>query len=166
MTGNGGVGIAGRPVRFDVVQGTFQIVSNSPAQPLVHTLTTAPTRNGNATVVLSVPPDTPTQTGIIRVTDVTTGQQITGNFQIQQVTIGGAVLAVLPTGTTTITGPDNTRCSSGVSVTYFIFGGTPPYTVATNFPQALTLTGVPVTRNGGFVHGHDQRRVLHRRSRS
>ena len=150
VTGNGGVGIPGRSVKFDVVQGSFAIVSNNPGQPLVQTLTVSTDGNGNAVVVLSVPANTPTQTGIIRATDVASGNQITGTFVIQQTTIGGQTLAVLPLGTTTITGPDSTRCSSGVTLTYYIFGGTPPYTVsAVPFPGAVTLTGVPVLKSGG-----------------
>ncbi len=149
VSGVGGLGVAGRSVRFEVVQGDFQLVTTNPAQPLVSTLTTTTDSNGNAVVVLSVSPDVPTQTGILRATDVTTGQQITGAFQILQMTIDGAVLSVLPLGTTTITGPDNTRCSTGVSVSYYIFGGTPPYRVETNFPQAITISGAPVTRSGG-----------------
>ena len=74
VTGNGGVGIAGRPVKFDVVQGNFSIVSTNPSQPLVQTLTVATDVTGNATVVLSVPADTPTQTGIIRATGRYDGQ--------------------------------------------------------------------------------------------
>lgn len=152
VTGAGGTGISGRAVRFDVVQGNFSIVSTNPAQPLVSTLTTTTDVNGNARVVLSVPADTPTQTGVVRATDVTTGNQVTGTFVIQQITIGGQTLSVLPLGTTTITGPDNQHCSSGVSVTNYIFGGTPPYQVGVNFPGAVTLSGVPVTRsNGAFV---------------
>lgn len=149
VTGNGGLGIRGRAVRFDVVQGTFQIVSTSPAQPLVQTLTVSTDQNGDASVILSVPADTPTQVGILRATDVTTGQQITGTFTIQQIATGGAVLSVLPQGTTTITGPDSAHCSTGVSVNYYIFGGTPPYQVATNFPQAVSISGAPVTKSGG-----------------
>jgi hypothetical protein len=149
VTGPVGVGIKGRAVRFDVVQGAFSIVSTNPAQPQVSTLTVVTDTNGDAIVVLAVPADTPTQTGIIRATDITTGNQITGAFEILQVTIGGAVLSVLPQGNTTITGPDNTRCSSGVTVTNYIFGGTPPYKVAVNFPQTVTLGGVPVLASGG-----------------
>ena len=149
VTGNGGVGIPGRSVKFEVVQGSFSIVSNNPSQPLVQTLTVATDGNGNAVVVLSVPANTPTQTGIIRATDVASGNQITGTFVIQQTTVGGQTLAVLPLGTTTITGPDATRCSSGVTVTNYIFGGAPPYQVAVNFPGAVTLTGVPVLKSGG-----------------
>jgi hypothetical protein len=149
VTGNGGNGIVGRSVKFDVVQGNFQLVSTNPAQPLVQTLTVTTDTNGNAVAVISVPANTPTQTGIIRATDLTSGQAVTGTFLLQQITIDGAVLAVLPQGTTTITGPDNAHCSSGVSVTNYIFGGTPPYTIGTNFPGAVTITPTTVTRNGG-----------------
>ncbi len=48
-----------------------------------------------------------TQIATIRATDVTTGNQVTGNFTIQEVVDGSAVLSVIPTGTTTITGPDD-----------------------------------------------------------
>ena len=150
VTGAGGVGIKGRSVRFDVVQGAFSIVSTNPAQPLVPTLTVVTDSNGDAVVILSVPANTPTQTGIIRATDVTTGSQVTGTFKILQVTTGGAVLSVLPQGNTTITGPDSAHCSSGVTVSNYIFGGTPPYQVAVNFPQTVTLGGVPVLASGGM----------------
>lgn len=149
VTGAGGVGLKGRQVRFDTVQGNFQLVSTNPSQPLVTTFTTTTDANGDAVVILSVPADTPTQSGILRATDVTTGQQITGSFLIQQMTVDGAVLSVLPLGTTTITGPDTATCSTGVTVTYFIFGGTPPYRVNTNFPQAIAIGGAPVTKSGG-----------------
>ncbi len=149
VTGNGGAGIAGRAVKFEVVQGSFSIVSTNPAQPLVSTLTVTTDSTGSAIVVLSVPANTPTQSGIIRATDVASGNQITGNFVIQQITVGGQTLAVLPLGNTTITGPDNTQCSSGVTVTNYIFGGTPPYHVAVNFPQYVTLSPTTVLTSGG-----------------
>jgi hypothetical protein len=149
VAGNGGAGIVGRQVRFDVVQGTFQLVSTNPSQPLVQTLTVSTDINGDAVAVISVPRDTPTQTGIIRATDVTSGQAVTATFVIQQIATNGTVLAVLPQGNTTITGPDNLRCSSGVNVTYYIFGGTPPYTIGTQFPQAVTISPTTVTQNGG-----------------
>ena len=150
LMGNGGTGLPSRQVRFDVVQGNFQIVTTNPAQPLAQTLTVVSDTLGNATAILSVPTDTPTQSGILRITDLASGQQITGAFDILQVTTGGEVLSVLPLGTTTITGPDNQHCSSGVVINYYIFGGTPPYTVSTNFPQAITIGGSPVLKSGGL----------------
>ena len=50
---------------------------------------------------------------------------------------------------TTFTGPDTETCSSGASATFYVFGGTPPYTIATNFPGAITISGNPVQRSGG-----------------
>jgi hypothetical protein len=149
VLGNGGVGLASRPLRFDVIQGNFSIVSTNPGQPLVQTLTVVSDNQGNANVVLAVPADTPTQIGLLRVTDVTSGNQITASFNILQMTVGGEVLSVLPRGNTTITGPDTLHCSSGVVLNYYIYGGKPPYTVQTNFPQYMTLGGTPVTKSGG-----------------
>ncbi|MCC6196474.1 MAG: hypothetical protein IT518_18635 [Burkholderiales bacterium] len=149
LTAGTGAALSGRQVRWDVVQGNFSLVSTNPAQPMVSTLTSTSDNSGNARVILSVPPNTPTQTGLLRATDVTTGNSVTGSFVVQQVTVNGDVLAVLPLGNTNITGPDKSTCSSGVTLNYFIFGGTPPYAVQLGFPQALTLAGVPVTANGG-----------------
>lgn len=149
VTGAGGAGIPGRQVRFDVVQGAFAIQTTNPGQPLVSTLTVVSDANGDAIVVLAVAANTPTQTGIIRATDLTTGNQVTGNFTILQVETGGQVLSVLPQGNVTITGPTVGVCSTGVPVTFYIFGGTPPYTVATQFPGAVTLAGTPVQTSGG-----------------
>ena len=62
---------------------------------------------------------------------------MTGQFTVSQVTDGSAVLSVIPNGTTTITGPLVNVCSSGVRVSYYIFGGTPPYTIAASFPDVV-----------------------------
>jgi hypothetical protein len=59
------------------------------------------------------------------------------------------VLSVAPTGTTTITGSAPNVCSAGVRVSYYVFGGTPPYRVVTNYPDAVALVGNPVPVNGG-----------------
>ena len=147
--GPGGAGIPNRQVRFDVVQGAYSIRTTNPGQPNVSTLTVVSDANGDASVVLAVAANTPTQSGVIRATDLTTGNQVTGNFTILQVETGGQVLSVLPQGTTTITGPTVGVCSTGVPVTFYIFGGTPPYTVSTQFPGAVTLTGSPVQTSGG-----------------
>ncbi len=149
LTGPGGGPLPNRQVRFDVVQGNFAIQSSNPATPLVSTLTVVSDANGNAVVGISIPVNAVTQIGVIRATDLTSLNQVTGQFTITQVTDGSAVLSVIPNGTTTITGPLQNVCSSGVDVAFYIFGGTPPYTVAVPFPQAVTLVGVPVLVNGG-----------------
>ena len=134
-------------MRFDVVQGNYSISSTAPGQPLVQSTTVTTDQNGNATVRLVVPANAATQIATIRATDVTGGSSVVGQFTIAQFVDGSAVLTVIPTGVTTFTGPDTTQCSSGGQATFYVFGGTPPYTVATNFPSAVTISGAPVQRS-------------------
>jgi hypothetical protein len=136
-------------VRFDVVQGSYSISSTAPGQPLVQSLTVVTDQNGTATVRLVVPVNAATQIATLRATDVTGGSSVVGQFTIAQFVDGSAVLTVIPTGKTTFTGPDTTQCANGGQATFYIFGGTPPYTVATNFPSAVTISGNPVQRSGG-----------------
>jgi hypothetical protein len=158
VTSPTGAGVPGRQVRFDVVAGDFAMQSANPAQPLVQTLTVVTDQNGRALVGIAVAITAPTQIGIIRATDVTTGNQVTGQFTIQQVTNGSAILSVIPAGLTTITGSLKGSCSLGVRVIHYIFGGTPPYRVFPSFPEAVVLfgdltipnsVGVQVNTNGG-----------------
>jgi hypothetical protein len=147
VTGPSGAGIPGRQVRFDVVSGAFAIQSNDPANPLVQTLTVVSDQFGNAHAVLQANVAAPTQPAFLRATELTTGDQQTAQFTIVQTDNGSAVLSVVP-NTATITGPDNVTCSAGFTIAYYIFGGTPPYTVASTFPNAVTLHGVPVLKSG------------------
>jgi hypothetical protein len=148
-TGAAGSPLAGRSVRFDVVQGAYALQTTNPGSPLAATQTVVSDANGEARVVLSAAPNTPTQIGLLRATELTTGSQVTSQFIIQQVTDGSQVLSVAPVGATTITGPAQGVCSSGVRVSHYIFGGTPPYTVLPNYPDVAALVGSPVPVNGG-----------------
>src|SRR5512135_449451 len=147
VTGAGGVGLAGRQIRFDVVQGDFSI--SPPGQPAVQTLTVTTDQNGSAAVRLVVPVSAPTQFASIRATDVTSGSTVVSQFTIAQYIDGSSVLSVIPAGATTFTGADDTHCASGVTATVYIFGGTPPYTVAASYPQLVQLGNVPVQHSGG-----------------
>ena len=149
VTGSGGVPLAGRQVRFDVVQGQYALQTTNPGSPLASTQTVVSDANGEARVIIAVPATTPTQIALLRATELTTGSQVTGQFVIAQVTSGEGVLSVAPGGTTTITGPQAGICSAGVRVSYYVFGGTPPYRIVTNYPDAATLVGSPVPVNGG-----------------
>lgn len=149
VLGPAGAPLAGRPVKFDVVQGDFLLSSTAPGQPNVTSLTVNTDQNGNAAVRIVVPSTAATQVATIRATDVTGGSSVVGQFTIAQFVNGNSVLTVIPTGVTTFTGPDTAHCSSGASATWYVFGGTPPYTVTTNFPGAVGITGSPVLRSGG-----------------
>ena len=86
VTGPGGVPIQGRQVRFDVVDGDFAIQSNNPGAPLVPTLTVVSDSNGVATVFIQANLGAPSQPATIRATELTTGNQVTGQFTIVQTT--------------------------------------------------------------------------------
>ena len=142
---------AGRAVRFDVIQGAFQISTELPGQPPMYALTyTVPAdSNGTAVARIRALPGASAQTAIIQATDVSTGAFVRGTFVIVPVTNANAAdLVVLPT-TVKITGPDNQTCSSGFPSTYFIYGGQPPYTVSNSFPQAALISPTVVQNSGG-----------------
>jgi hypothetical protein len=147
VTGPGGVGIPNRQVRFDVVDGDFAIQSNNPATPLVATLTVVSDGNGVATVFIQANLGAPTQPATIRATELTTGNQVNGQFTIVQLT----ALSVLPSDAT-ITAPDNTGCVIGFRVDYRVFGGTPPYSASSSVPNAITLlNAVNIPFGGTFT---------------
>src|SRR5208282_2268680 len=148
VTGPGGAGIPARQVRFDVITGAFAIQSNDPANPLVASLTVVSDQFGHAQAILQANVGAPTQPAQLRATDVTSGEQQTAQFIIVQTINGSTVLSVVP-ASASITGPDNVTCSGGFTITYYIYGGTPPYTVASTFPNAVNISGVPVLMSGG-----------------
>ena len=143
----GGGPAPGRQVRYDVVgQAPYGIVSNNTT---VQSLVVVSDANGNAQVIIRANVSAPTQVVQIRVTDVASGQSVTGDFLIQQRTDGGSVLTVIPSEVN-ITGPFVGECSAGFRIDYFVYGGTPPYSVTRTFPDAATLLNSIVPASGGF----------------
>jgi hypothetical protein len=136
--------VAGRQIRFDVVLGTFSLIGANSTIP-AQTLTVGSDQNGFATVTIRVPANALTQFATIRATDVASGSTVIGQF-----TIASGELSIIPTGTTTFTGPDSAHCASSGVAAFYIFGGTPPYTVrGATFPSAVVITGSPVLVSGG-----------------
>ncbi len=146
-----GGGLSGRPIKFDVIQGDFQIFTNAAGQPETFGLTyTVPSdQNGNAVVRVRANPDAHQQLVIVQATDVTSGNFVRGIFVIYQFVPGGTNQLQISPDTVTITGPDTQTCSANVAASFFIFGGQPPYTVTNPFPQALTLQQTFVQNSGG-----------------
>ncbi|HLX29357.1 MAG TPA: hypothetical protein VKV24_12815 [Casimicrobiaceae bacterium] len=157
-------GLAGQYVRFDIVQGDFQIFTEGPGQPnaFARCYIVPTDQNGNAVARILANPSAPQQIVIVQASVLgttppptstpvcdpsevpTTGNFVRGLFVIQQV----GQLSVVPT-TVTITGPDTQTCSAGVVSTFYIFGGTPPYTIRNTFPQALIVAPTLVAASGG-----------------
>lgn len=147
VTGPGGAPIAGRQVRFDVVSGAFAIQSSDPANPLVATLTVTSDANGVATIIIQAVANAPTQPAQLRATELTTGEQQTTSFTIVQTINGSTVLSVVP-ATATIMGVFTNVCVPNARVDYYIYGGTPPYTVAATFPDTVNILNTPVPAAG------------------
>jgi hypothetical protein len=149
-TAAGGAPLVGRQIRFDVVFGSFGIATGNPGTPLVQSLTVATDGTGTAVAGIQALANATTQPAQLRATDVTSGQQQTVNFTIVNNTGGGqSPITVLP-GTATITGPTPTTCSTGFRIDYYIYGGNPPYTVASTFPTAVTIVNSTVAASGKF----------------
>jgi hypothetical protein len=150
LTSPTGAQLAGRQVRFEVIQGDFAFVSTNPGQPTVSTLTVVTDQNGFAVATLQVPSTALTHIATLRATDVASGQFINSNFTIVAFKDGSAQLSVSPNAVT-IPGPAATPpvCGSGVPVTYHVFGGTPPYRITVNLPTLVSIAGSPVLVTGG-----------------
>jgi hypothetical protein len=79
---------------------------------------------------------------------LTTGNVLNGSFVIAQFTEGAGTLTAIPT-TWTLTGPDASNCASNIPVTYYIFGGTPPYRIQSTLPNFVNIIPPIVQTNGG-----------------
>ena len=149
-TGPGGVPLVARQIRFDVVFGAIGIITTNPAAPLVQTLTVATDGTGTAVAGIQALANAPTQPAQVRATDVTSGQSQIANFTVVNSTIAGqSPLTVIP-DTATITSALASECSTGFRIDYYIYGGNPPYTVSSTFPDKVTLVNTTVARSGGF----------------
>jgi hypothetical protein len=125
-------------------------VTSNPATPLVQTLTVATDSTGTAVARIQAPADSTTQAAQIRATDVTSGQFQIANFTVVTNNVAGqSPLTVVP-ATATITGALTTSCSTGFRIDYYIFGGNPPYTVSSTFPDKVILSNRTVAFSGGF----------------
>jgi len=147
-TGPGGAPLPGRQIRFDVVFGPFAILTSNPGTPVTPTMTVVTDASGVATVQIQATPNAATQQAQIRATDVTTGQQQVANFVVQRNTTSNNLSVIPPS--VTITAPFNNACSTGFVIDYYIFGGTPPYTITSSFPNGVQFAPNQVLNSGGF----------------
>jgi hypothetical protein len=148
--GPGGSPLVGRQIRFDVVYGPIAFNTSIPSNPQAQTITVVTDNAGAAEVSVQALANSTTQPAQIRATDVTSGNVQIANFNvINSTNASQSPITVVP-NSANITGPDTATCSSGFRIDYNIFGGTPPYTVQSTFPQAVTLNTNTVSRSGGF----------------
>ena len=145
-----GAGLQGRSIRFENVQGNYQFITSGPGQPetLANTITVSTGQDGLAIVRLRADVNAPTQVALIRATDLTSGNVLNSSFVIAQFTDGAGTLTAIPT-TWTLTGANSSSCAANVPVTYYIFGGTPPYRIQSTLPNFVNIVPTVVQTNGG-----------------
>ena len=148
-----GVVLRNRSIRFDVFQGSFQLVTPG-SGVLVNSLLINTDQQGEAVARITANVGAITQVATIQTTDVTSGLARRYNFTIVQQVSGAGILSSLPSTATTITGTKGApgaegNCPIGATVDYYIYGGTPPYNVAS--PQVAVATVAPssVGTSGG-----------------
>jgi hypothetical protein len=147
-TGVGGAPLPNRQIRFDVVFGPYAILTSNPGVPVSSTLTVVTDAAGVADIQIQATPNATTQQAQIRATDLATGQQQIANFIVERRTSTNNLSVVPPS--VIIQGANSSSCSTGFVIDYYIYGGTPPYTVASTFPNAVVISPTVVATSGGF----------------
>ncbi len=144
-----------RQVRFDVVQGGYNFVINQAGTVVAKTITVLTDQNGRANAVIRTDAAVASQVGLLRATDVVSGNRVDASFTIVQAINGTGVLSLVPEKWT-VTGNFNDECAAA-GVDYLIYGGLAPYTVTNTLPAQITLfangissaTSVVVPQAGG-----------------
>jgi hypothetical protein len=149
----GGIPLAARGVRFDVLSGSFNFVQTDPvthATTLVNTIQVVTDETGNAVARIRVQPSAPNQTALLQVTDIGTGTFQTHSFAIQQATGSTPGFSIIPSGVI-FQGQLQNQCAganSGIFADFTILGGTPPYNLSGG-GSLFRVTPTVVTASGG-----------------
>ena len=149
-----GVVLRNRSIRFDAFKGDFQLVILATGEK-VSSLSIKTDEQGEATARITANVGAITQVATIRTTDegVPSGQSRSYNFTIVQQTSGVGILSTLPSGVVTFTGEKGPAGSDGFcptgAVDYYIYGGTPPYVVASPLTGVATVSPGSVGTSGG-----------------
>ena len=145
-----GAPLANRSVRFENVQGNYKFFTSGPGLPdtFANSITVTTDQDGFAVVRIKADVNAPTQSALIRVTELTSGNVLNTSFTIAQFTDGTGTLTAIPT-TWTLSGPNSSSCAANIPVTYYIFGGTPPYRIQSTLPNFAVISPPLVQTNGG-----------------
>jgi hypothetical protein len=148
----GGSPLPARGTRFEVVSGNFFFITTPPGSS-VETLATSVVvitdETGKARARIRVPADAPNQTALLQVTDLGTQAFRRASFVIVQATGSSPGFFVSPTSVT-FQGTRTDQCAgSGISASFFIFGGNAPYTISNTAPTAFFVSPTTVSSSGG-----------------
>ena len=142
---SGGLRLPNKLIRFTANYGPFAFILDSTGIT-GPTVTATSDEQGAVTARIRVTANTQTQYGQFRMTDVVTGAYRDVTFVIRNANGANVPLSVLP-DTVTLGGATKAACGTG-SVNVFVFGGLPPYTASTSFPNQIRITPTSVAKSG------------------
>ncbi len=145
----GGIPLAARGVRFDATSGDYRFIVTSPTgvETLATSATVATDETGRARARLRVTAGANNQTALLRVTDLGSLAYQQTSFTIAQATGSSPGFFAIPESIM-FTGPRVDQCARGVSSNFFVYGGSPPYTIS-NTSSAFTVSPTIVGAAGG-----------------
>ena len=150
----GGIPLPARGVRLDVVSGDFRFIVTPPGSTGGEILSTSievvSDELGKVHARLRALADAPNQTALLQVTDLGTGAFQRASFPISQQTGPAPGFTVTPSNIT-FQGAFVGQCTNGLRASFFVLGGTPPYTVLSGSGDAFTVTPTFIGASGeGF----------------
>jgi hypothetical protein len=146
----GGIPLAARGVRFEVIQGDYRFITSLPGASVETTALVqdvATDQSGIARARIRATALAPNQTALLQVTDLASGAFQRTVFSIAQFTGNTPAFFTVPSSLT-FTGPADNTCASSAQANVSIFGGSPPYQVAGG-SSGFTVTPTVVGTNGG-----------------
>jgi hypothetical protein len=151
----GGIPLAARTVRMSVVSGDFRFIVSPPGQGEVlgTSIDVVSDEVGKVSARLRALNDAPNQTALVEVQDLGTLAFRRASFLIAQNSGAGNAFLVTPTAIT-FSGPFTGQCADNVSAVVYVFGGSPPYTIANTGGDAFIVSNDVVFQSGGSFAVH------------
>ena len=140
-----GLRYANKQMNLRALFGPFAFILDSTGITGPSVTVTADTAGG-VTARIRATPNAATQYAQFRLTDVVTGAYRDITFVILNATGGNTALSALP-ASISLSGATTASCGTG-TVNVFAFGGTPPYSASTTFPNSIAISPPIVTRSG------------------
>lgn len=140
-----GLRLPNKQFRLSALLGAFAFIVDSTGVT-GPTVTVTTDERGETFARIRITANAITQYAAFRMTDVATGAYRDFTFIIKNANGSNIPLSILPK-TVALSGATTAQCGTGL-VNVFIFGGKPPYTADTSFPNSISITPPSVTRSG------------------
>jgi hypothetical protein len=142
--------LTGRSIKFEAIDGAYDLLTNETPATAISTLQVPVDRDGKAIARVKVRADATNSVALLRVTDSATQNNISTSFGIVRAVSGQGVLSAFP-DSATYKGEYDDVCAKDVGSSFYVYGGTPPYTLRSDLGDALKLSASTIASYGGGV---------------